>query len=328
MTKPLILKILLVVAGLVIVALVSGLIYEKLAENRDAARFPAPGRLYDVDGRKLHLSCIGNGSPTVVLEAGGSSTSTQWGPLQKQLAEFSRVCSYDRAGFGWSDPSPNALSFENGARDLKTLLSAADVAGPYILVGHSKGGFHVRTYARLYPDDVSGMLLLDTNEEEHTFPKMEMLNRQAAGGRFSALLARFGVVRLILRFAPGALPLPGVPEEIRPALFSQLASPIHFKTASREVEAFRLTPTAMRVAGGLGRLGDVPVIVITHGITFTGGMAFLEEGWSVGQERLAGLSSKSELLVAEKSGHGIPWDDPELVVDAVRRLIDKAGDSR
>jgi pimeloyl-ACP methyl ester carboxylesterase len=240
------------------------------------------------------------------------------GTAPKNTGTFSRVCSYDRAGFGWSDPSPNELSFENGARDLKTLLSAAEVPGPYILVGHSKGGFHVRIYARLYPDDVSGVLLLDTNEEEHTFPKMEMLDRQAAGGRFSALLARFGVVRLILRFAPGALPLPGVPEEIRPALFSQMASPIHFKTASREVEAFRLT--AMRVAGGLGRLGDVPLIVITHGITFTGGMAFLKEGWSAGQERLAGLSSNSELLVAEKSGHGIPWDEPALVVDSVRRM--------
>jgi pimeloyl-ACP methyl ester carboxylesterase len=322
------LKIFLFVAGFFIVALLGGLIYEKVSENGDAARFPAPGQLYEVGGRKLHLTCEGSGSPTVVLEAGGSSTSTQWGPVQEQLAEFSRVCSYDRAGFGWSDPSSDELSFENGARDLNALLAAAEVPGPYILVGHSKGGFHVRTFARLYPDDVSGVLLLDANEEEHTFPMMEMLNKQAASGRLSALLARFGVVRFILRFAPGALSLPGIPEEIRPALFSQLASPNHFTTASREVDAFRSTPTVMRVAGGLGVLGDVPLIVITHGIPFTGGMAFLEEGWSAGQERLAGLSSDSELLVAENSGHGIPWDEPEFVMDSVRRLISKAGSHR
>ncbi len=145
---------------LLVVVLASGFIYERLSESRDATRFPAPGELFDVDGRQLHLWCTGNGSPTILLEAGGASSSVQWWPVQEQLAEFSRVCSYDRAGFGWSEPSPSELSFEAGARDLKALLSAAEVSGPYILVGHSKGGLHVRTYARLYPDDVAGVLVV------------------------------------------------------------------------------------------------------------------------------------------------------------------------
>ncbi len=205
-------NVLLVVAGLLVVALAGGFIYQRLSAARDAARFPAPGQLFDVDGRKLHLRCMGGGSPAVLLEAGGGSSSVQWWPLEEQLAEFSHVCSYDRAGFGWSDPSPSELSFEDGARDLKALLSAAEVPGPYILVGHLKGGLHVRTYARLYPDDVAGVLLLDASEEQSLFSNLDFVESSLAGARTQVLLARFGVLKLLLRFSPAALPLPEIPE--------------------------------------------------------------------------------------------------------------------
>jgi len=149
-----------------LIAILIGQSYQNISEAKDAERFPALGLLYDVNGRNMHLWCAGSGSPTVILEAGGGSSSIQWWALQEQLAEFSRVCSYNRAGFGWSDTGPGDLPFEDAAHALNALLSAADVQGPFILVGHSKGGLHVRTYARLYPDDIAGMLLLDTREEE------------------------------------------------------------------------------------------------------------------------------------------------------------------
>ncbi len=317
-------NVLLVVAGLLVVVLASGLIYQRLSATRDAARFPAPGQLFDVGGRKLHLRCMGGGSPAVLLEAGGGSSSLQWWPLEEQLAEFSNVCSYDRAGFGWSDPSPSELSFEGGARDLKALLSAAEVPGPYILVGHSKGGLHVRTYARLYPDDVAGVLLLDASEEQSLFSNLDFVESSLADARTQVLLVRFGVLRLLLRFSPAALPLPEIPEEIRQPFFREIARPDIWKAAISGGAAYRLTPTEMRVAGGFGSLGDIPLIVITHGIPFTGGQAFQEEWWPAAMERLASLSSNSELLVAEHSGHSIMWDEPELVVDAVRKLISQA----
>ena len=327
MAKPALKRLkttLLFVLGLLVATLISGLIYEGVSEARDAARFPAPGELYDVGGRNLHLTCMGDGSATVLLEAGGASSSTQWVPLQEQLAEFSRVCSYDRAGVGWSDPSSSELSFEDGARDLEALLSAAEVPGPYILVGHSKGGLHVRTYARLYPDEVSGVLLLDATEEEHTFPRLESMEAEAAASRPQVYLANFGVLRLLLRYAPDALPLPEIPKEIRPQFFRELARPDMWKAAISEVSAFQMTPAEMRVAGGFGDLGDVPLIVITHGRLFTGAEAFKEEGWPEAQQRLAALSSNGELLVAKDSGHAIMWDEPELVVDSVNRLIARA----
>lgn len=320
------LRVLLVLVGLLIVALVSGFIYQRISEDRDSARFPAPGQLFDVDGRELHLNCTGSGSPTVILEAGGATPSIVWWELQRQLAAFTNVCSYDRAGLGWSDPSPNALSFEDGARDLKALLSAAEVPGPYIMVGHSKGGLHVRTYARLYPDDVSGVLLLDAAEEVHTFAQMELLESIAAETRGQAVLARIGLIRLILRVSPQAANVPdNIPDEVQPALLAEMAKPDLYRLGYSEFETYSLTPTELRVEGGFGRLGDVPLIVITHGVPFTGGQARTEPGWPQAQERLAGLSSNSELLVADNSGHAIFWDEPGLVVDAVQRLIAKGG---
>ncbi len=313
--------------GLLVLVLVSGVIYEKVSGNRDVANFPAPGQLFDVGGRNLHLSCMGSGSPTVILEAGGGSSSVQWWPLQEQLAEFSHVCSYDRPGFGWSDPSPTELTFEDGARDLKALLSAAEVPGPYILVGHSKGGLHVRTYARLYPDDVAGVLLLDAAEEESIFAtsNFEFVERSLKEAQAPLLLSRFGIMRLLLRFSPDAVPIPDLPEELVQPYHRELARPGIWEAAISGGAAYRLTSTELRVAGGFGQLGDVPLIVITHGIPYTGAQAFQEEWWPAAQERLVSLSSNSELIVAENSGHSIMWDEPELVIDSVRELISQAG---
>ncbi len=313
--------------GLLVLVLVSGVIYEKVSGNRDVANFPAPGQLFDVGGRNLHLSCMGSGSPTVILEAGGGSSSVQWWPLQEQLAEFSHVCSYDRPGFGWSDPSPTELTFEDGARDLKALLSAAQVPGPYILVGHSKGGLHVRTYARLYPDDVAGVLLLDAAEEESIFAtsNFEFVELSLKEAQAPLLLSRFGIMRLLLRFSPDAVPIPDLPEELVQPYHRELARPGIWEAAISGGAAYRLTSTELRVAGGFGQLGDVPLIVITHGIPYTGAQAFQEEWWPAAQERLVSLSSNSELIVAENSGHSIMWDEPELVIDSVRELISQAG---
>lgn len=296
------------------------LVFQRVSEARDATRFPAPGRFFDVGGRKLHLLCEGSGTQTVILEAGGASSSSQWGPLQKQLAEFAHVCSYDRAGFGWSDPSPRQLSFEDSARDLKALLSAAEVEKPYILVGHSKGGLLVRTFARLFPGDVVGVVLLDATEEAAFFDGPDIIESEAVSARRLGRVARFGGLRLLLRFFPKSLPFPEIPEEIRSVFFAELVRTSYWEATAREGEAYTLTPTENRIAGGFGNL-DVPLIVITHGVPFTGGMAALEPGFMEAQRRLAGLSLNSELLVAERSGHAIMWDEPDLVVAAVRKLI-------
>lgn len=270
----------------------------------------------------MHIQCAGQGSPTVVLESGGASSSSQWVTVQEAMATFTTVCAYDRPGFGWSDPAESALSFEQGARELRTLLLAADITGPLILVGHSKGGLHVRTYARLYPSDVAGVVLVDATEEEAFFGGPDILDSDAASARWLGRAARVGVLRLMLRFFPGLIPLPEIPEPIRPIFHAELSRPSYWKAVEREGDTYRLTPEKERVARGFGSVGEVPLIVITHGVPFTGGMAILEQGFLDAQKRLAALSSDSEFIIAEKSGHAIMWDEPDLIVSAVRRLVD------
>src|SRR6185503_7396802 len=130
---------------------------------------PPPGRLVDVGGRKLHVNCAGSGSPTVVLEAGASSFALDWSLVQPEIARTQRVCSYDRAGSGWSDPRPDVETPARIAADLHAALAAAGERPPYVLVGHSAGGLYVRLYQLEHPNEVVGLVLVDPATEDRLF---------------------------------------------------------------------------------------------------------------------------------------------------------------
>ena len=127
---------------------------------------PAPGQLVDIGGCRLHLLCSGKGSPTVVAENGASGFSIDWALVQPEVAKFTRICTYDRAGFAWSDPGPEFDTVEQAMDDLHLLLRTAKIAPPYILVGHSIGGLYVRAFQRRYPGEVKGMVLVDATPED------------------------------------------------------------------------------------------------------------------------------------------------------------------
>jgi pimeloyl-ACP methyl ester carboxylesterase len=128
---------------------------------------PQPvGQLVNIGGRRLHIHCTGNGSPTVVVENGGAAFSFDWELVQAQIARFTRICTYDRAGYAWSDPGPEFDTFDQTEPDLHLLLAKAEVPGPYVLVGHSLGGMLIRFYQSQYPADVVGMVLVDSSHEE------------------------------------------------------------------------------------------------------------------------------------------------------------------
>jgi pimeloyl-ACP methyl ester carboxylesterase len=146
----------------VITILILGFVYQMIATEVDRHNFPPPGILVDVDGHKMHILCIGNGSPTVILEAGGFSFSSEWNWVQQQLASSNRVCAYDRAGNGWSEPGPAPRTAQQIVGELHTLLTKANIPGPYVLVGHSFGGILNRVYAAQYPGEVLGIVLVDT----------------------------------------------------------------------------------------------------------------------------------------------------------------------
>jgi pimeloyl-ACP methyl ester carboxylesterase len=317
-------------SAVVAIALAAGgWTYERVAERRDQ-RFKSPGVLVDIGGRRMNLICSGNGAPTVVLEPGAGEFALLVTPLQHRVASFTRVCSYDRAGFGWSDPASAGRSFDERAADLDHLLTRAGVDGPYVLVGASYGGLLVRKFTQLEPEKVAGMVLVDAAEEDLVFRHLSLLRTAIASQRVAEVLAEFGVMRVVVGAiadrsrAEGRLPADASSEGIDEAVaFS--AKPSFYATALDEGSAYERTPAAERRAGGFGLLGDRPLVVLRHGKPFEGinaPLAEVEQDWPAAQARLAALSANSRLIVATENGHDIAMENPRLVARAVRAVVD------
>ena len=152
------------VFAVLLVLLLAGVIYEPMAEAADAKAYPPPGQMVDVGGYRMHIYCTGSGSPTVVIEAGWGDSSAAWGWVQPEVAKTTRICTYDRAGMGWSEASSQPRTAREFAKELHTLLEKANEPGPYVLVGHSLGGYTMLVYAQDYPDEVAGMVLVDAQK--------------------------------------------------------------------------------------------------------------------------------------------------------------------
>ena len=199
-------RIVLAVLGLVVALVAAGVGYEAIMSAGDTERYPPAGRLVDVGGHRLHLHCAGDGSPTVIMEGGSGGNILHWMTVQPLIGMSTRVCAYDRAGMGWSEPGPLPRTPQRIVAELHTLLVAAGVPGPYVLVGHSLGGKYVRLYANEYPQDVAGMVLIDSRHEDvdaAMSPAMhadDHANAQARH-RIAWVLGRLGIVRLM---APGS----------------------------------------------------------------------------------------------------------------------------
>jgi pimeloyl-ACP methyl ester carboxylesterase len=322
-------RIVLGLAAFLVVLLVTGWIYEYTSELSDR-RFKPHGRLVDIGGRKMHLDCMGRGSPTVVLEPGAGEFAILVMPLQRRIAAFTRVCTYDRAGYGWSDPAPTGRTIDARAADLGRLLSAADVRGPYVMVGASYGGFLVRSFAREEPHDVAGLVLVDAAEEQVVFTHLPLFQKAVGAQGVVAVLSEFGVTRLLATRwvmqakADGRIPPDAAPDDVAAAI-GFTAQPSALRTSVDESAAYETTPLAERQAGGFGGLGDRPLIVIRHGKPFSGlnaALAELEPGWVAGQARLADLSSNSRTIIAVNNGHDIARENPVLVADSVRAVVE------
>ena len=302
--------------GLLVVLGLVGASYEAIAAAGDAQRYPAPGQLVDVGGYRLHIQCVGTGSPTVVLDAGLGGSSLDWSLVQPELGRTTRVCAYDRAGMGWSDPGSQPRTPRQIASELHTLLTNAGVAGPYVLVGHSLAGKNVRLFAQQHPEEVAGMVLVDARGEyvdANTAPAEAQGFQQAlAAQAFLYRAARsVGLVRLIGASLWGG---PAMPRALR-------TEGMLFQTSQRAVDA--------QTAEGLERatddaelqaapaLGDRPLIVLAAEQNMTG-----TPYWAEAQRRQAALSSDSRLIIAQGSGHYIHWEQPALVIDAVRQLVE------
>jgi pimeloyl-ACP methyl ester carboxylesterase len=282
-----------VLAVLAIAAVGGG--YETVREHADANAYPMTGQLIDVGGHSLHLNCTGSGSPTVVLQPGGGDFSSVMAWIAPAVAADTRVCVYDRAGRGWSEPADSPQDATQIAIDLHALLQRGNVPGPYVLAGHSFGGLYVLTYADRYPDDVAGMVVIDSTNPAKADPAKAkaydtgsydaVTDRVAALG---ALAARIGVVRLIGSFAYGDLP-PQSRDEVR-------AKTATADYASSWIDEFVQANASGAEAAMLTDFGDKPLVVLTAG-------AETDATHDAAQNKLATLSTDSSHRVVQGASH-------------------------
>lgn len=295
----------------------AGAVYEVLAEARDAERYPVPGTHVDIGGHSLHITCLGQGRPTVILDAGLGGTSRDWVLVQASLASHTRVCAYDRAGMGHSDPGLEPRSPARIADELGRLLKTAGVPDPYVLVAHSLSGKSARLFAAAHPEDVAGMVLVDTRSEkiDAATPPDEAEAFAVALKRQAVLLTparKLGLVRLMGSMVGDA---PGLPPGVATEMALLQSQPQSLRATTAEGLARSMDDAALSGAS----LGAIPLVVIAAGDS----MASIP-GWAEAQAELAVLSREGKLVVAEGSSHLVQIDQPEIVIDAILSVLDAA----
>jgi pimeloyl-ACP methyl ester carboxylesterase len=328
-----------VAAGLVVLGLaLAGLAYQAVGLARDRRRFPAPGRLVDVGDLHLHAICRGRGAPTVLLESAIAASSVSWGRVQAAVSGFTSVCAYDRAGLAWSEAPPAPRSFSRLVDDLEALLTKLDCPPPFVLVGHSFGVFVCLAYTRRHPERVAGLVLVDPPSEWMSLDqrRSRMLKGAMWLSQVGGLLARFGIVRACLALLTGGAPagpryfvklfgpttagtverlvgeIQKLPPESHPVVQALWCRPKCFHAMANHL---RVLQEATASAEAMASLGDLPVIVISSGDQ--------TPDVTAAHHALAGTSSRGRVVVASKSGHWVPYDEPELIVNAIREIVEE-----
>jgi pimeloyl-ACP methyl ester carboxylesterase len=281
---------------------------------------PPPGELVDVGGYRLHLQRQGRGSPPVVLEAALGDCSLSWALVQPKVASFTTVYSYDRAGLAWSDTGPYPRTAGAMVAELHDLLRTAAVELPVVLAAHSFGGLVARLHAHLHPDDVAGLVLVDAAHEDQD---------RNAPAALQPLLAMSHTADE-LRQMPLSVP-PGLPPDVT-ATYQALI------TANHAVEGFVAETMALEDSraelrdAGITTLGAIPLIAVRHGVplSFPPEMGIPPEAqkeyeatWQRHQSGFAALSSAGQVRVAHNAGHMIPHEAPDVVVAAIRDVVEK-----
>jgi len=300
-----------------------------------------PGRLVDVGGFNLHIHCTGEGSPSIILDAALGGSSLSWSLVQPELAKLSRVCSYDRAGFGWSDAGPMPRTAGRIADELRTLLDRAGVSPPFLPVGHSFGGLVALIFAHRFRSQTAGLVLVDPAHAEDWVkpaPKERVqIDRGVRLCRYGAITARLGLARVVaalvglgqLSLARGLVkvasrgglsrqdeailaPVWKLPPAVRPVLSQFWTKPQFFEALGSQIAAICESAAQVLEATANG-FGDLPLITISS--TNPGDYRLRQ------QDRMAALSTRGRHIMASNSGHWVPLDEPQIVIDAVKKIL-------
>lgn len=316
-------------ALLVVAALVVGIVYEQLGRRRDRRQLPQIGKSVDIGGRTLNISCLGTGVPPVVFESGGDAPGLSWAPFQTEVAKFTEACWYDRAGIGWSDSGPYPRTSAAISGDLHALLRHVGVTPPYVLAGASFGGLNSRVYAGLFPNEVAGLVLIDSAHEDEILRAPKFYLARTAPRLFWRPLdlvfrtASFvGLIRLT-GSSPTQTKGPAQmsPDEMIAALRKQPKSVVNNITTGI------VLPESYAEARNTRALGDRPLIVLTASQPYDFGDPELNRQAEAYQQvwihemqaGLARLSTRGRQIVVPKANHGtIP---PDVVISAIREVV-------
>ena len=317
------------VAVLVALVLVGAAAYEHIGAWRDRRVLTQIGRSVDIGGRTLNIHCTGEGSPTVVFASARTAPGYVWTPTQRAVSAFTRSCWYDRADLGWSDPGPDPAWADAAARDLHRLVQTARLEPPLVLVGHSFGGYIIRLYHHAYPGEVSGMVFADAAlEDAGTIQGMPHRERppipRAVILGLSTVFGRLGMMR-VLASSPGPPPKYWTAEEWD--ILARLRRQRNISLADAKVGPGRASDDLVRSAGGLE---DMPLIVLTQGDPSSPSSAApgVFRGWVDLQRRFAERSRRGRQVLVANSGHGIPVEAPDAVIDAVREIVTTVRNNR
>jgi pimeloyl-ACP methyl ester carboxylesterase len=288
----------------VIALLAAGFIFEASAATFDRRNYPQPGSMFDLGGYRLHIHCMGEGSPAVVLDAASDGFSADWAWVQGEVARGTRVCAYDRAGMGWSEPGPEPRDAQQVVEELRRLLELAAVPGPYVLAGHSVGGIYALHFTARYPDEVAGLVLVDPGHPEMPvrIPDLERRAVEEASlveGMHS--MTYLGLPRLM---GLGYAMAEGLPDRQAAELAAFYSRPQHWATLRSVMTALPATYDQMRHAGSVG---DRPLIVLSASSAWLSQEAAPDPARQIINELHAEYSRRStrgEHRILEGSTHG------------------------
>jgi pimeloyl-ACP methyl ester carboxylesterase len=334
-------RVLLGLLALVAAVAILGLCYQAIGSGADARRFPQQGKSVSLgpafNNLSLNIDCRGQGGPTVILDSGLGVPAVGWNPVETEVAKFTRVCSYDRAGYGWSDGTSLPRTSSEIVKELHALLEAAGEKGPYILVGHSFGGYNVRVYNGQYSADVAGMVLVDASHEDQNHrmsaPIQAFMKKSLQDMKRQELLAplliHFGVVRFTERNQGES---PGVSKEFGQEMLFLQRQTKFIEAAAAELGAFEESANEVR---GAGNLGDKPLIVLTAGKSADASQLptgfpkkdfddFHEIWVNDLQVKESQLSTRGKRIMVPDSDHMIPFERPDTIVAAIREVCTAA----
>jgi len=325
--------------GITLLVALLGVVYQTLGSHRDGKVYPPPGRLVDLGSHRLHLLELGQGSPTILLEAGLMSTVLSWSDLQRELSLSFRVVSYDRAGLGWSDLGPMPRTADRIVDELHAMLERAAIPPPYVLVGHSFGGLTMPLFAARYPEEVAGMVLVDPVVPAEWNPPSEHDRKLTRIGatvcRRAAFLARIGLIRFVAFLLTTSAKKPasylvrlisrGTPDEagsVSSPWFSAL--PANEKTMASVFwvqPKFALTiasqlenlPASAARVGQLDKFCDKPVVILSARTA--------PEGRRKEHAAMAGRLPLGDHVLAGNSNHWIMQEEPDLVIRAIEKVV-------